>query len=530
VAGVARSERPGARATGRLVALALGATPLLAGCDPKGPPVASPTPAPAPERAPASVTLLYTSDEHGWLLPSSDKGEVRGGAAEVLSMWVAKENHCAGPAPGTRPAPPSSPACRDPTTLALSGGDNWTGPAISSYFLGAPMADAMGRMNYAAAAFGNHEFDFGRDTFLQNRKRGGYPYLSANLRVKDPHLSAFALPPFAVLERRGLKIGVVGLSTERTLQQAMASRFEGIDFEPEEEALQRAIPEAWRAEPDALVLLAHECPDKLEPMLARHPEWNLSFIGGGHCHKKMEIRVGGAPLVSPGWRLRSYARVQLDIDPRRPRRERVVSISSEVIDVSHPEGAQPSPPDPVITSASAVWKAKLDSALGEPIGYSSGGMERDSSEIRRWIAGAWREQLGVDVAILNKDGIRQALPRGLITKATVYSVLPFDNKLLICSLRGSDILETGRNDEAVLIGVSQGSDGRYLLQDGTTLDEARLYRVATIDFLYFGGDGFQFQAQDPEPRWTGLDWRAPVIDWTKARGTSPSSPLEQLIR
>src|SRR5438552_16739876 len=83
----------------------------------------APTRADAPDAAapgPVDVTILYTSDEHGWLLPFEDGGKVWGGAAELLGQWIEREGHCI--------------ACADPATLALSGGDNFTGPAISAYF------------------------------------------------------------------------------------------------------------------------------------------------------------------------------------------------------------------------------------------------------------------------------------------------------------------------------------------------------------------------------------------------------------
>jgi 2',3'-cyclic-nucleotide 2'-phosphodiesterase (5'-nucleotidase family) len=391
------------------------------------------------------------------------------------------------------------------------------------------MAEAMARMGYVASAFGNHEFDFGRDAFLRNRSAGSFPYLAANLRVRGQGLAAMELPAFAIIERRGLRIGVVGLATEDTLLTAMASRFEGIEFEKEEKALARVIPEAWRSEPDALILIAHECPDKLEPILARHPEWDLSFIGGGHCHRKIDARVNGVPLVNPGWRLRSYARVRIEIDPRRPLRDRVVSTATDIVDVAHPEGAPPAPPDEPIAKAAAGWKERLDQALGEPIGYTEG-IDKDSPQLGQWIGEAWRDELRVDVAILNRGGIRQAVPSGPITKATVYSVLPFDNKLLVCTLKGRDLLQNITNKEAISVGISPATNGRFLLDGGDPLEEDRQYTVATVDFLYFGGDGFKFQAQDPSPRWTGMDWRAPVISWTRALSTSPSAPLERKIR
>ncbi|HEX7842786.1 MAG TPA: hypothetical protein VF469_35175, partial [Kofleriaceae bacterium] len=235
----------------------------IAGCS--GAPGATSSQAPA---APVEITILFTSDEHGWILPHTERDTEprRGGAAEVLAQWVAREGHCPGP-----PSPP----CPDPHTLALSGGDNYTGPAISSYFGGVPMADAMARMGYTASALGNHDFDFGRARFLEGRARSHIQYLAANLRP-PARLPDATLPAFAIYERRGIKIGVVGLATDTTLQTAMASLFEGITFEADEPALVRATREAWAAGADAVVAIAHECPEVLAPIVERHPELHLA--------------------------------------------------------------------------------------------------------------------------------------------------------------------------------------------------------------------------------------------------------------
>ena len=47
--------------------------------------------------------------------------------------------------------------------LVLSGGDNWIGPAISTWFFGQGMVEVMNAMAYDASVIGNHEFDFGLD-------------------------------------------------------------------------------------------------------------------------------------------------------------------------------------------------------------------------------------------------------------------------------------------------------------------------------------------------------------------------------
>jgi 5'-nucleotidase / UDP-sugar diphosphatase len=481
-------------------------------------------------RPKVDIDVLYTTDEHGWLQPLTDKGRVRGGAGNVLARFLADEKHCAR-RPNAAAAQGGEDPCADASTILLSGGDNWTGPAISSYFEGASTAEAMNKMGYAAAVFGNHEFDFGRARFLKNRAAGGFPYVSANLVVKSDALEAeMTLPSHVVVQRRGVRIAVVGVTTETTLKQAMASRFEGIAFEPAEKALQRAIPEAWAGRPDAVVVLAHECPDKLVPMLERHPEWNIAFVGGGHCHKRSSERVRNIPVVNPGWRWHAYAKVRLSIDPSRPLGERVTAVAPEIVDVEHAEGAAPPhPPEPEVEQATARWKAEIDEVLGERIGYTSTGLEHRSKVMGRWIAEAWRQELGTDLAILNSGGLRQALPKGPITKASIYSVLPFDNRLMVCTLKGSDVLRNLKNEEAMVAGLVARGPNLYVDGAGRPLDPEHRYSVATIDFLYYGGAGFTFEEEDPSPHETGMDWRTPVIEWTRRQSCSPTSPLERLL-
>ena len=478
-----------------------------------------PPPAIAAGRGTAEVTLLYTSDEHGWLLPSVENGTVTGGVAEALGKLKASEGHCAFDAA----------ACPAPRTLLLSGGDNFTGPAISSYFAGESMADAMRAMGYAAIAFGNHEMDFGRSAFVANRARTGAVYVAANVHATDPAIRAeMELPAFQIFERRGAKIGVVGLATETTLTSAMASRFVGVGFEAEEASLTRAIPEAWAAGADAVVLIAHECPDKLLPILDRHPDWSLSFVGAGHCHKMLTTHSGSTPVVAPGWRFERYVRIPLTIDLDKPSRQRARSCAPELVPIAHAEGDVAAPVDAPLAAAAAGWQSRLTQALGEELGYTATGLTRDSTEIARWIAGAIRAELKTDIAVVNTGGIRQSLPKGVITKSTVWSILPFDNKLLIVKLKGRDLITDLETAEAGFAGVERAARG-YRLQGGKPLDPEATYSVATIDYLYYGGSSFQFLKQDPTPRETGLDWRSPLIDWMKRQKTTPRAPLERRI-
>jgi 5'-nucleotidase/UDP-sugar diphosphatase len=508
--------RPGqAIAIGRIIGRI--AAPVVAACGLaacSAPPAAAPA---QPPRAtgPVDLTILFTSDEHGWILPHADHdGEPRlGGAAEVLAQWVARDGHCPGP-----PDPP----CPDPHTLALSGGDNATGPAISSYFGGAPMADAMARMGYTASALGNHELDFGRPRFTEFRARSHIEYLAANLRP-PPQLPDAKLPAFAIYERRGIKLGVVGLATDTTLQTAMASLFEGITFEAEEPALVRATHAAWAAGADAVIAIAHECPDVLAPIVERHPDLHLAFVGAGHCHRMISLRAAGIPVISPGARLEHYVRVRLTVDAARPAGARVTAVDARIVGV--PDGGPAVTPDPVIVAAAAGWKVRLDAALGEKIGYAAEVIDQRSAALSRWITDAWRIELGADVGLVNSGAIRQSLPRGPITKSILWSIMPFDNKVVVLRLRGKDLIDNLENKSSAASGVVKLADGRYRLEAGPAIDPDKIYSLATIDYLYFDGAGYHLHDRAVSVDPASHDWREPVIAWTRKQASSEAAPL-----
>jgi 2',3'-cyclic-nucleotide 2'-phosphodiesterase (5'-nucleotidase family) len=479
---------------------------------------------------PVEVTLLYTTDEHGWLESLARDGVMRGGVAAFSGQLAKVEGHCPGPAPfainqDESFMSPHSENCTNPKTLLLSGGDNYTGPAISTYYLGEPMAESMGRLGYAASAFGNHEFDFGKAQFPKNRDKAKMRYLAANVRIDDPNLAKeLDIHPYEIFERRGIRIGVIGLSTVETLKTAIAERFVGIAFEPVEGALERTVPKVWDAGADVVVVIGHECPDILVPTFANHPEWKLAFVGGGHCHKKMHEYAGEVSVMSPDWRMHQYARVTLKVDRSLPAKSRVISVKPEFVDVvASPQVS----PDPVLTELVKVWKEKVDKALGGTIGFSKGGIGPEAF-VGQLVANAWLAQVGGDVALANKGGIRQTIPAGPITYATLWGVLPFDNRLMKLSVAGEDLVKELENNKFIAAGAEKKADGTWLI-GGKKLDKKKRYTVLLTDFMYTGGDGSLFAQYDPHGIGTGIQWRDPVIAWIEKQKTTASAPLEDKL-
>jgi 2',3'-cyclic-nucleotide 2'-phosphodiesterase (5'-nucleotidase family) len=269
------------------------------------------------------------------------------------------------------------------------------------------------------------------------------------------------------------------------------------------------------------VLIAHECPDKLAPIFQKHADWKISFVGGANCHKPLEDRSTGTIMIAPGSRLRQYARAVLKIDKSRPPRERVVGVDAKAVDVIDAQ------PDASLATFVAEWKKKVDTALGEEIGHTEKGLDARAAA-EKLVARAWREQLKVDVALVNAKGVVQPAPAGPITKATVYTMMPYENSLLVVELTGADLLPALENKEAVFSGATL--EGKAAKIGGKPLDPAAKYKLATVEYVYFGGDGFQLEKQAPEPGETGMDWRTPVIEWLVQQKTTKADPLEKKLR
>jgi 5'-nucleotidase/UDP-sugar diphosphatase len=469
------------------------------------------------------VTVLVTSDENGQLLPTPGVEFPKGGAAQMLGRWVAEDKHCPG-----QPKSDGAPACPGGMTLALSTGDHWNGSSLSTFFQGEPVAQAMARMGYAASGFGNHELDFGKDQFLSLRETGGFPFLAANLKVTKPGVKQLELPAWRIFTRGDARVGVVGLSYTQAVVTAMADRFYGLEIAPYEASLGQAVKELRKAGVDAVVVLVDDCPTAVEPAVKKHPEWSLSVLVGGHCQQPMlESMVGTTPLVNPGRRFEGYARVRLSFETGKPAGQRLTNVDAKVVQVL----GTPSAPaaDAVLVETLKPWIAKHEAAFGERIGFTRSGLDAGSDALHSWVTRSIRDVLKVDVVVVNKGGFRAGLPAGPITRGSVYTVLPFDNSLMTFKLKGDALLRALANPKAIVGGVSKGPKG-YRDSQGRDISPTAIYTVASVEYLYFGGDGFDFEKQDPLPGETGMVWQTAVVDWTKLLNSSPSRPLETYLK
>lgn len=439
------------------------------------------------------ITILYTNDEHGWMLPT----ETTGGAAGLMGLWREAEGYDeAGP------------------YLILSGGDMWTGPAISTWFQGESMADVMNAMHYDAAAIGNHEFDFKIDVLRQRRAQSHFPFLSANIREKQSGALPDFATPWMVKQVNGVRVGVIGLTTTSTPWTTFPDHVADYQFTDYSAALDQTVPRVKADSAELLIVIAH-VPYADAVALAPHArELGITAIGAGHDHHRESGIYNGVAVFESGCFLRAYARLDIDFDASA---DTVISLQVETRDNSG------GVPDPQVAAVVTGWETQLDQQLGRVIGYVQQEIPRNSNRMYNMVTDSWFFTFPqADVSLTNRGGIRQSVPAGNISLATIVGLLPFENEILKLRLTGAQLVQCIKND--IIVG-GMTTIGGYFLSSGQPVSPDSVYTVLTTDYLYARSD-YPFSRFDPDPVNTAVHYRQPLIDWIESLNTSPSNPLD----
>lgn len=494
------------------------------------PAMACTTPAPSPRvvAAPGKAAsgggelhLLVTTDEHGWLAPlvDADAAQERGGVVRLFDRLTRTEGY----APGA--------AARARGLVLLSTGDMWTGPYESTLLEGAPMVAAMNHLGYAAAAVGNHDFDFGVRKLAEHQQAAHFPLLAANLaEAATGELPSWARP-FTIVEAGGIKLGVVGLTNVDTPVTSDPRHLTGLTFLPYVETLDRWIPRARAAGADEIVVLIHDelaLAEQLLPALRRHRVRAATF---GH-HHQAGARVDDAgtstldddvSICNAGAYLRSYCRIDLALSGGK-----LVARAATIVPVGGPHPEVVPSQDRNLVDIVTRAEETAQRIGGEVLVESKRPLRRGTQgELGQLVVDAWLAALPwAQVAITNAGGIRQDLPAGPVRVRDVASVLPFNNFLLVVELSGAELKEALANRESVVAGVRyrfNDADGRRVVSaltwaDGRPVDDGERVRVVINDFMYRGGDHYSFARWDDEPEETAIDWREPVLRHLRALG------------
>ncbi|HEX9637901.1 MAG TPA: bifunctional UDP-sugar hydrolase/5'-nucleotidase [Acidobacteriota bacterium] len=446
------------------------------------------------------VTLLYTNDFHSAIDPIPaywmEGSPRRGGAAELASMI-------------------RQIRARDPIVFLFDTGDMFTG-MLSFLTRGEALIEMMITMGYDAMAIGNHEFDYGADNFERQMFRAPFPILGANIFYKgtDHRYSR----PYAILERGGVRLGVIGIIGQDARSVALPSGITELEFPDPIPAVAAAVREL-RPAVDLIVVLAHQ--GKTGPMqtdaeahadLQRDFDEDIRLCGavegidvfiGGHAHRGIETPYvhpeSGTLIVQTygyGTRL-GYLKLALEDGKLAAHQGELLKVWSDRLE-----------PDPAMVKKLEPYRRQVAPQIGEVLATTERRLVRDyraESLLGSFVADVMRLRSGADIAITNAGGLRADLPQGEVTKGHVLDALPFVNTLVTFAMTGAQIREVLEQGLTLERGLPQVSGLRAVYDlsrpprqrllelriGGAPVEDARSYRVATNSFLGQGGDLYQ---------------------------------------
>lgn len=394
-----------------------------------------------------------------------------------------------------------------PHTLYLLAGDT-LGPSVASnIFKGRQMIAAWNATGLDYAVLGNHEFDFG-DAILRERMRESkFTWLGSNVFDRKTGKLFGDMPPFVLREFGGVRIGLFGLLTTDTKQSSSPGA--DVEFRDPCRTANEMIKQLRGRGARTIVAITHLTIEN-DKRLARCAP-GIDVIIGGHEHTVLQSLAGRTPIFKMGSDGRNLGRIDLNISRRDGT---VESVDWEIIPVT--DGVEE---EPQAAALIAEYEKKLSAELDLPVGRTT--VELDARQetnraretnLGSFIADAYRQQTGAEIAIVNGGSIRSntTYGPGALTKRDVLSILPFENAVVKIEVTGATLraaLEHGvsRVREEKEAGLFPQVSGLRFTYDGRLATGARVtsvtvgnapladrktYTLAVNNYVLGGGDGY----------------------------------------
>jgi len=437
------------------------------------------------------IVILSINDFHGSLAPAGkNAGAVK--LADALKTEKAKN-------PGG--------------TIIVSGGDNYQGSAMSNILYGEPVSAVFKEMGIELSAVGNHEFDWGINRINKWAEDGGFTFVCTNIYDKRTDQPVDWAEPFAIIEREGIKVGFIGLATPETAYKTKKVYVVNYEFRDSVETITEWVPKVKDAGADIIIALTHlgSWQDKEGDITGEAADLcavdGVDAVISAHTHQRVSGLVNGKPLVQAYKYGRSFAKLTFVFD------ENNKLVSAEPFIDNLYARADTLKDDANTIAIYGKYEEEVGPVLGKILGKTTVDLDHDRyaepSLLGEWTCEIMKDAVGVQIGMTNGGGLRTDVPAGEITAGKLYEVMPFDNYLYTMRLSGADVksnIEHGiMNDDigwvqiaGVKVTYNPGAEAgnritSMVLEDDTPIEMENYYTVVTNDFMFDGGDKYNFE-------------------------------------
>ena len=483
-----------------------------------------------------TLTILHTNDTHSHLVPfdSPEHGTNCGGAVRRAGLIeeIKKE--------GNEP-------------LLLDGGDISQGTTFFTLFKGEASFKVAKALGYDATTMGNHELDLDIEHLLSLLDQTRLKLLACNVMWPDGKKHVFE--PYSIFVRNGLKIGVIGRVGEDNWADCNVKITNKMKLLNSVETV-RAYAKRLRPYVDVLVAISHSEVDSDRNLAASVAE--LDVVVGGHTHaviQKPELikhnadagnydnGLGGTLFTEAGEWGHYLGRIDLTVDDNK----KITKWDGKLIEVK-PEHEASAPK--AVKDLVQYYDQTCNKEMNKVIGHTEKGIPYDK-ELRKkamaqagiFTCEALRYASKGDIGLINFKGVRAPIDAGDITVGEIHTMLPFDNTVVVVTLKGSEVQRMfdtmaanwGDPDAMEACGVTaelnlEEGKAKNLKINGEPVDPNKLYRISTGSFLADGNcrcDDFFAKAESMFD--TGILMREAAIAYTQHLKEVPEIDCNTLI-
>jgi len=344
----------------------------------------------------------------------------------------------------------------DDHVVLLSTGDMWQGSSESNMTSGQIMTDWMNELDFAAMALGNHEYDWGEDPILENQAISEFPLLAINIYERANNEPVTYCKPSVMVESGGVQIGIIGAIGD-CYSSISPDKVSEVYFKTGSELTSLVKKEALRLRgegADFIVYLLHDGYEQTKSgsatqvnggQLAYYYDTELSngyvdLVFEGHTHQRYILQDEyGVHHLQNGGDNKGISHVEVSINTAN------YNTDVQTAELLSTGTYALMEDDPIVEELLDKYQTEIDQA-SQILGTNA--VERQRNTMRQLVADlyyeAGMERWGREYDIVLGGGfvsIRSPgyLAKGEVTYGMLYSLFPFDNELVLCSIKGRDL-------------------------------------------------------------------------------------------
>jgi 2',3'-cyclic-nucleotide 2'-phosphodiesterase / 3'-nucleotidase len=447
-----------------------------------------------------NISILETTDIHGVILPYDFIEKEKLSASMASSFTYIKHMR----------------EEKDATVL-LDNGDNLQGQpevyyynfidTVSPHFL----SEVMNYIVYDAGTVGNHDVEAGHAVYDRIVKEDHFPLMAANAintRTGKPYFK-----PYTIIDKKGIKIAVLGLITPAIPNWLPQELYSGIEFKDMAETAKQWMPLILLEKPDLVVGLFHSGWDRSEEQLQEStyssengsaavaynvPGFDIIFNGHDHklANEKFVNSVGDTVLIlNGGSRSEKIAQADITFYSKKIKGKRQRKISGQIINVADFN------PDADFIKKFTPQSDKINEYVNRVIGNSPATISSrqsyfGSSAFIDMVHSIQLEITGADISFAAPLSFDVQIPEGPITVGDMFKLYRFENMLYTMTLSGDEVqkyleysyagwLNTMKGPDDYMLKFRVGKDGKPLITNGKAWLKNQSYNfdsAAGIDY------------------------------------------------